>query len=172
MKLRTHIVFSFVVGYGLLRLLGAGIRCGVVVSVATSVAVNLIVDAGHAVRGRLRVRSYLTHSPAGIWVPLLVSLLPYVLARWTGLGVSVGPALLLAAGFASFASHLALDMLTESGVYLTPRKRVALAHFRYDGLADTVFFAVSVILAALIMGADVLGNVRGVITWLWGVVGG
>lgn len=171
MKLRTHIVFSFVVLYELLRLLGV-LRYVVVVSAALSVVVNLIVDAGHDVRGRLRVRSYLTHSPVGVWVPLLVSLLPYVLARCTGLTVPVGPIPLLAAGLASFASHMLLDMLTESGIYLTPRKRIALAHLRYDGLADTVFFTVSVILATLIMGADVLGNVRGIITRLWGVVGG
>jgi len=138
LKAITHDVFSLGVGLYLVHYLDRPPTLSFLVLVVwLAFATNELIDAlGHATRGGRPVRSFWTHSvfSAPVWgiAAALVSarLLDIVLDR----AMTTPQALFLAGLGAILAySHILLDALTEGGVYIG-RRRVALAHLRYDNL--------------------------------------
>jgi hypothetical protein len=122
-----------------------------------AVSTNKIIDAfGHRrSRDGLPVRSILTHSifTAPIW-GISAALISFYLLDVL-LDETMGTPQILFAGDLGIAlaySHLLLDALTEGGVFLG-RKRVALAHLRYNNLLLNCIFGalgVMLVLAAFI----------------------
>ena len=138
MKAITHDVFSLGVGLYLVHYVDRPPTLSFLVLVVwLAFATNLLIDTlGHVTRGGRPVRSFWTHSvfSAPVWgiAGALVSarLLDIVL----GEAMTTSQALFVGGLGIIFAySHLLLDALTEGGVYLG-RRRVALAHLRYDNL--------------------------------------
>ena len=65
----------------------------------------------------------------------------FVLGFWTIMGVLVSE------------EHLLLDSLTQAGVY-SWRRRIAIAHFRYDNVALNLGFALlGILLIVVILGS-------------------
>ena len=152
MKLVTHYVFSFGISLYLISLFrninaGSGLA-----AMWLSVSINYFIDLfGHVSRNGTPTRSWVTHSlftgpTCGGFVAIssisaLASLSASQLGSsaivlWTMIGVIIGE------------SHLLLDSLTESGVYVA-RKRVALSHFSYDNPALNLGFVLAGVLLSL-----------------------
>jgi len=138
LKAITHDVFSLGVGLYLLSYVDRPPTLSLLVLVVwLSFATNELIDAlGHATRGGRPVRSFWTHSvfsaPVLGIVGALVSarLLDTVLGR----AMTTPQALFVAwLGAVLAYSHILLDAFTEGGVYIG-RRRVALAHLRYDNM--------------------------------------
>jgi hypothetical protein len=116
-----------------------------------ALATNKLIDAlGHRIsRDGLPVRSFWTHSifTAPIW-GISAALVSFYLLDML-LGQAMGtPQTLFAAGLGLVLaySHLLLDALTEGGVFLG-RKRIALAHLRYNNpILNGVFAALGLML--------------------------
>jgi Protein of unknown function (DUF1286) len=117
-----------------------------------ALATNKLIDAlGHRTsRDGLPVRSFWTHSifTAPIWC-ISAALVSFYLLDVLLLGQAMGaPQTLFAAGLGLVLaySHLLLDALTEGGVFLG-RKRIALAHLRYNNpILNGVFAALGLML--------------------------
>jgi energy-converting hydrogenase Eha subunit A len=148
MKLIAHDIFAFGLGTYVLAQLGAGIVASVTLALFLSVAVNRIIDAGHYQKKGRPARSYITHSlfTAPIW-GLLAGLAISSIALFV-LHVELLLPGAIAGTLAAFA-HLFLDSLIEGGIFLW-KKRMALAHFRYDNaLANGLAIAVGILFLLL-----------------------
>jgi hypothetical protein len=100
-------------------------------------ATNELIDTlGHFTGGDVPTRSFWTHSifTAPIWGVVAAMASVYVLDIIARLPLTTSQTF-FAAGLGTVLaySHLLLDALTEGGVYFG-RRRVALAHLRYDNL--------------------------------------
>ena len=84
---------------------------------------------------------------APAWGVAIAIVSVYFLDKIVGLGVPLSQAIFLCGlGVVLAYSHLLLDALTEGGVFLG-RRRVALAHFRYNNLIlNGAFAALGVVL--------------------------
>ena len=153
MKAVTHYLFSAGISLGLVSLSGSLDLGTTAFALWLSFSINYLIDAlGHTRRDGNPTRTWLTHSliTAPAWggsvaLASLVSLtqasgsvLPGgTLVPWTALGVLIA------------GQHLFLDSLTQAGVY-SWRRRIALAHFRYDNVALNLCFS---LLGALLIAA-------------------
>jgi hypothetical protein len=138
LKAVTHDVFSLGIGlYLLSRLQQPSILLYLVLVFWLAFATNELIDVmGHVSKGGRPVRSFWTHSvfTAPAWGISVAVASAYVIDAIAGQALTAPEALLAAGLGVVFAcSHLLLDSLTEGGVYLG-RRRVALAHFRYDNV--------------------------------------
>ena len=135
MKEITHYLFSIGLSFYVLSLLrNPDVNC-LLMAAWLSISVNFIIDVvGHVSHNGVSSRSWVTHSvfTAPIWGGLVggftVAAICVVLAlrpNWAYILFWAIVGAIIAIG------HLALDSLTEAGVYFT-RRRVALAHFSYD----------------------------------------
>jgi len=157
LKAITHLLFSLGVGVFLLcRIDGPPTPLYLVLTVWLAFAINEVIDVlGHLTRGEVPVRSFWTHSilTAPLWGIAVAITSVYFLDRIIGLGMSPFQALFVyGLGVVLAYSHLLLDALTEGGVFLS-RRRVALAHMRYNNpILNGIFAALGVLLvfAALI----------------------
>jgi hypothetical protein len=116
-------------------------------------ATNEVIDRlGHSARGGMSIRSFWTHSiiTAPVWGVALAVASVYLLDMVIGQSMTTSQTF-FAAGLGTVLaySHLLLDALTEGGVYLG-RRRVALAHLRYDNLVLNCAFAAFGLLLALV----------------------
>ena len=152
MKAITHDVFSLGVGlYFAYHVDQPPPLSFLVLVVWLALVTNELIDVlGHITRGGRPVRSFWTHSvfTAPMWGIAVALLSAYLLDIVVGQAMTTAQGLLVAGlGIVLAYSHLLLDALTESGVYLG-RRRVALAHFRYDNLIlNGVFAGLGVVLA-------------------------
>ena len=115
-----------------------------------AVATNEVIDVlGHVTQGGRPRRSFWTHSilTAPLWgmatafPPVCILAIVFGQALTTPLALSS-----VSLGIAIAYSHLLLDVLTEGGVYLF-RRRVAIAHLRYDNpVLNGAFIALGVLL--------------------------
>lgn len=136
MKLVTHVI----VGVGVAVLTSAHLGCGLhlvaISGVAGAVAQYLVDGLGHERVGAVPRRTAATHSPEGAtFLSLLLWVATAVLAYQAGLNPA--PACTLTLGLAIWLatlSHLALDLVTEGGVYTSIRsgRRVKLLSLPYD----------------------------------------
>ncbi|HEV2390303.1 MAG TPA: DUF1286 domain-containing protein, partial [Nitrososphaerales archaeon] len=113
-------------------------------------ATNELIDVlGHVRRDGRPVRSFWTHSviTAPVWGVAAAFASAYLLDKLLGQALTISQTLFVGGLGIVFAfSHLLLDALTEGGVYLG-RRRVALAHLRYDNLIlNGIFTALGVLL--------------------------
>ncbi len=151
MKAITHDVFSLGLGLYLLYRVVQSPTLSLLVLVAwLAFATNEVIDVlGHVRKGGRPIRSFWTHSvfTAPAWGVAAALTSAYALDVVLGQGMTASQALLVGGLGAVFAySHLLLDALTEGGVYLG-RRRVALAHMRYDSVAlNGTFTALGVLL--------------------------
>ena len=150
MKAITHLLFSVGVGVFLLCRVEEATPLYLALTVWLAFAVNEVIDVlGHFKRGGTPVRSFWTHSvfTAPLWGIAVALVTVYFLDRIVGLGMPASQAVFLYALAVIIAySHLLLDAITEGGVFLV-RRRVALAHFRYNNLLlNGAFAAVGVLL--------------------------
>jgi membrane-bound metal-dependent hydrolase YbcI (DUF457 family) len=135
-KLATHVV----VGAGVAIFASTHLGCGlplVAVAGAAGTMIQYLVDMlGHERVGAVPRRTEATHSPEGAtFLSLLVWVAAVAVSYQAGWGLSpacalaLGPAVWLAA-----MSHLALDLVTEGGVYasLRSRRRVRILGLPYD----------------------------------------
>ena len=151
MKATTHDAFSLGVGlYLACHVDQAPTLAFLILVVWLAIATNEVIDVlGHVARGGRPVRSFWTHSvfTAPVWG--IATALPsaYVLDIVLGQQLTAPQAFFAAAlGTMLAYSHLLLDILTEGGVYLL-RRRVAVAHLRYDNLVlNGAFVALGVLL--------------------------
>ena len=150
MRLIAHDIFAFGLGTYVLVRLGAGIASSVALAFILSFAVNRIIDAGHYQKNGRPTRSYITHSvfTAPIWgllVGLAISSIALVVFHVDLMLLGA-----IAGTLAAFA-HLFLDSLTEGGVFLW-KKRMALAHFRYNnGLANGLAIMAGVLMLVAVV---------------------
>ena len=138
MKAITHDVFSLGVGLYLVHYIDRLPTLSLLVLVVwLALATNELIDVlGHVTRGGRPVRSFWTHSvfSAPIWGIAAALVSARVLDTILGQAMTTSQALFVGGLGIIFAySHLLLDAVTEGGVYLG-RRRVALAHLRYDNL--------------------------------------
>jgi len=152
MKAITHDLFSLGVGlYLVFRVAGQTNILYTLLILFLVLGTNEVIDAlGHFNRGGIPVRSLWTHSvfTAPIWGAGVAVASAYLF------GIIIGETMtatqtVFAAGLGAVLaySHLLLDSLTEGGVYLG-RRRIALAHLRYNNLAlNSAFAAIGVLLA-------------------------
>jgi Protein of unknown function (DUF1286) len=138
LKAITHDVFSLGVGLYLVHYVDRPPTLSFLVLVVwLAFATNELIDAlGHVTRGGRPVRSFWTHSvfSAPVWGIAAALVSTYTLDIVLGQAMATPQALLAGGLGIVFAySHLLLDAVTEGGVYLG-RRRVALAHLRYDNL--------------------------------------
>jgi hypothetical protein len=151
LKAITHDLFSVGVGvYFLCRVDGPPSPLYLVLTVWLAFAINEVIDVlGHLTKDGMPVRSFWTHSifTAPMWGIAVAIASVYFLDRVVGLGMSPSQALFLYGLGAVLAySHLLLDALTEGGVFLG-RRRVALAHMRYNNpILNGAFAAIGVLL--------------------------
>ncbi|MGA2199193.1 MAG: DUF1286 domain-containing protein [Nitrososphaerales archaeon] len=155
MKAITHHLFSAGVSLellSLLRPLGLG---PIVMVLWLSLSINYLIDLlGHVSRNGNPTRTWVTHSifTAPLWGALIAVLSIAALSQASGSGLfrdtlRFWPAV----GVLISEEHLFLDSLTQAGIY-SWRRRIAIAHFRYDNLALNLGFALlgaSLIAAAL-----------------------
>jgi membrane-bound metal-dependent hydrolase YbcI (DUF457 family) len=135
-KLATHVI----VGAGVAVFTSTHLGCGlqfVAVSGVAGAAIQYLVDMlGHERVGAVPRRTEATHSPEGAtFLSLLVWVAVAVLSHQAGWGLSPACALVLGlAVWLAAMSHLALDLVTEGGVYasLRSRRRVRLLGLPYD----------------------------------------
>jgi hypothetical protein len=156
LKSVTHDIFSLGVGLYLAYHIGRLAPLALLLVVWLAFATNLVIDeVGHVKQGGRPVRSFWTHSiaTAPLWGVAIALVSTYLVGRATGHAVGA-PQTVLLAGFGVIiaCSHLLLDALTEGGVFLA-RRRVAIAHLRYDNtLLNTAFAAIglALVFAALL----------------------
>jgi len=152
LKAITHDAFSLGVGiYLACHVEGPPTLTFLVLVVWLAFATNELIDVfGHVTRGGRPVRSFWTHSvfTAPVWGITVALASAYLLDIILGQALTTSQALLAGGiGIAFAYSHILLDALTEGGVYLG-RRRVALAHLRYDNLIlNGVFTTFGVLLA-------------------------
>jgi hypothetical protein len=155
MKAFTHYIFSIGVTLAVLSLQHELSLGSSLMALWLSVSINYLVDVlGHVSRSGRPVRTWVTHSiiTAPLWGALVgaVSLatisqapgsgpLWYALGFWASIGVLISE------------EHLFLDSLTQAGIYLW-RRRIAIAHFRYDNIGLNLGFA---LLGVLLIGAAI-----------------
>ena len=146
----THDVFSLGVGiYIVFRVVQPTIPLLFLV-VWLAFATNELLDVlGHVKRGGMPVRSFWTHSviTAPLWGVAASLVSAYLLDKLLGQGMTISQALFVGGlGIVFACSHLLLDALTEGGVYLG-RRRLALAHMRYDNpILNGIFTALGVLM--------------------------
>jgi Protein of unknown function (DUF1286) len=144
MKALTHYLFSTGVSFTLLSLSHALDLSSILMALWLSLSINYLIDLlGHLSRNGNPTRTRATHSifTAPFWggavaVASLTVLSQafgsgppwYVLGFWVSMGVLVSE------------EHLFLDSLTQAGVY-SWRRRIAIAHFRYDNVTLNLGFA-------------------------------
>ena len=151
MKRLTHDIFSLGVGlYLVLHLERPPSLLHLLLVVWLALAANELIDAlGHGARGDVPVRSFWTHSvfTAPAWCVTAAIFSIYVADVITGQALTAYHVLFAAGlGIVLAYSHLFLDALTEGGVYLG-RRRVALAHLRYDNpILNGAFVALGLLL--------------------------
>ena len=153
MKAITHDLFSVGVGlYLLVRIDGPSSPLYLLLAVWLAFITNRVIDGlGHSTRGGMSVRSFWTHSifTAPVWGIAFAVASVYLLDVVIGQNMTASQTLFAAGLGAVLAySHLLLDALTEGGVYLG-RRRVALAHLRYNNLVLNGAFATLGLLLAL-----------------------
>ena len=157
MKALTHYIFSAGVSLGLLSLAHELDLASTLMALWLALSVNYLLDLlGHVSRKGNPTRTWVTHSivTAPFWGALvaIVSLaaasqasgsFPVLSASgfWTIMGVLIS------------GEHLFLDSLTQAGVY-SWKKRIAVAHFRYDNPALNLGFALlGAVLIVVALGA-------------------
>lgn len=150
MKAITHLLFSIGVGVFLLCRFEGPSPLLLVLTVWLAFATNEVIDVlGHFNKGGAPTRSFWTHSvfTAPLWGIAIAIATVYILDRIVGLGMSPLQAIFLyGLGVVLAYSHLLLDAVTEGGVFLG-RRRVALAHFRYNNpVLNGAFAALGVLL--------------------------
>lgn len=137
MRMITHLVFG--AGFAFALLPGPVSVQRLSLAVTSSLVVNLLIDELGHVRRRGRIaRSPLTHSlvSAPAWGAASGYALWFVESRFATTGTL---AAFVWSGVAVACAHLALDSMTERGVYVLT-KRAALAHFRSgNGILNLVF---------------------------------
>jgi hypothetical protein len=151
LKRLTHDIFSLGVGlYFVLHVQRPPTLPFLLLVVWLAFVTNELIDAlGHRARGGVPVRSFWTHSvfTAPAWSIAAAILSIYAADSITAQALTA-PQVLFAAGLGAVLaySHLLLDALTEGGVYLR-RRRVALAHLRYDNpILNGAFVALGLLL--------------------------
>lgn len=151
MKRLTHDIFSLGVGlYLVLHLERPPSLLHLLLVVWLALVANELIDAlGHGARDGVPVRSFWTHSvfTAPAWCVAAAIFSIYAADVITGQALTALQ-VLFAAGLGTVLaySHLFLDALTEGGVYLGKR-RVALAHLRYDNpILNGAFVALGLLL--------------------------
>ncbi len=138
MKALTHYIFSLGVGcYLVYRFQRRPEALTLVMVVLLAFAANEVIDVfGHVARNGRPARSPWTHSifTAPAWGAGAALASEYLLGQVLGLTLTA-PDILLVAGLGVVVAytHLLLDALTEGGVFFW-RRRIALAHLRYDNL--------------------------------------
>jgi energy-converting hydrogenase Eha subunit A len=156
LKAVTHDIFSLGVGLYFVISLMRPTPILLLLTVWLAVAINELIDLlGHVTRGDRPVRSFWTHSifTVPVWGISCALVSAYLLGRVTGNEIGSSEAVYVTLlGTVIAYSHLLLDALTEGGVFLW-RRRIALAHLRYDNL---VLNAVFVGLGALLILAALL----------------
>jgi hypothetical protein len=151
LKAITHDLFSGGVGlYLVFRIDGPSSPLYLLLTIWLAFATNEVIDAlGHFTRGGIPVRSFWTHSifTAPIWGIATAFVSVYLFDIITGQELTTSQAFFVAwLGMVLAYSHLLLDAFTEGGVYLG-RRRVALAHLRYNNLIlNGTFAALGVLL--------------------------
>jgi hypothetical protein len=151
LKAITHDLFSLGVGlYLVFHVERLPILLYLLLVVWLAFATNEIIDVlGHFTRGGVPVRSFWTHSifTAPIWGIAVAVASAYLLDAITGQAMTTSQTFFVAGlGTVLAYSHLLLDALTEGGVYFG-RRRVALAHLRYNNLVlNSAFAALGVLL--------------------------
>jgi Protein of unknown function (DUF1286) len=136
LKALTHDIFSLGVGlYLVFHVERSSTLLNLLLVVWLAFVTNEVIDVlGHITRGGVPVRSFWTHSvfTAPVWGIAAAMASVYLADMIAGQTLAASQAMLAAALGAVLAySHLLLDALTEGGVYLG-RRRVALAHLRYN----------------------------------------
>jgi len=141
MKLITHYIFTA----GLLVWMLPG-YLGFLLSVWLAFSVNRLIDFGHTHKHGFSSRSWVTHDlfTAPLW-GLAVGFLTYYALQYANVEIS----LVILAGLVSALSHLFLDSVTESGIFVSG-KRKALAHFSYNNPFINAVFIVAGLLFILI----------------------
>ena len=155
LKAITHLLFSVGVGVSLLYRVEGPTPLYLALTVWLAFATNQVIDVlGHFNKGGMPARSFWTHSvfTAPLWGIAVALVTVYFLDRIVGLGMPASQAVLLyALGVVIAYSHLLLDALTEGGVFLG-RRRVALAHFRYNNpVLNAAFAALGVVLVFAVL---------------------
>lgn len=151
LKSITHDVFSLGIGlYIVFRFVQPTTVPLLLLAVWLAFATNELIDVlGHFKRGGMPVRSFWTHSviTAPVWGVAAAFVSAYLLDEILGQGMTFSQALFVGGlGIVFACSHLLLDALTEGGVYLG-RRRLALAHMRYDNpILNGIFTALGVLL--------------------------
>jgi Protein of unknown function (DUF1286) len=150
LKAITHDFFSVGVGFYLALHIGVSSLLYLFMIVWLAFATNRIIDGlGHSTRGGIAVRSFLTHSliMAPVWGVAVAIASAYFFDLVTGQPITAFQTLFaIGLGTVLAYSHLLLDALTEGGVYLL-RRRVALAHLRYNNpILNGAFAALGVLL--------------------------
>jgi hypothetical protein len=152
-KMVTHHVLSLGVTFFVLSLLHSSLFVMLPAFVAAYIA-DLVIDAvGHSNSGVPR-RTWITHTPytsplSGGIVGLIVGLLANSV-----LPISVGWCVL--AGVIASLCHLAADLPTQAGIFLTPHRRIAFGHFRYNNMLlnfGLILLGVGLFYAALVEGS-------------------
>lgn len=138
MKAITHDIFSLGVGLYIVYHVEQPPTPSILVLVVwLAFATNELIDVlGHVKRGGRPARSFWTHSvfTAPVWGIAAAFTSAYLLDIILGQAMTTSQTLFVGGlGIVLTSSHLLLDALTEGGVYLG-RRRVALAHMRYDNL--------------------------------------
>jgi Protein of unknown function (DUF1286) len=155
LKAITHLLFSVGLGLSLLYRVEGPTPLYLALTVWLAFATNQVIDVlGHFNKGGMPARSFWTHSvfTAPLWGIAVALVTVYFLDRIVGLGMPASQAVLLyALGVVIAYSHLLLDALTEGGVFLG-RRRVALAHFRYNNpVLNAAFAALGVLLVFAVL---------------------
>jgi hypothetical protein len=154
LKTITHLLFSMGVGVSLLYRVEGPSLLYLALTAWLVFATNEAIDVlGHFNRGGMPARSFWTHSvfTAPLWGIAVCAATVYFLDRVVGLRTPPLQAVFLYALAVVIAySHLFLDALTEGGVFLG-RRRVALAHFRYNNpILNGAFAALGILLVFVV----------------------
>ena len=156
MKAFTHYLFSIGVSLSVLSLSRSLDFGTTALAVWLSVSINYLIDVvGHVSRNGRPARTWATHSifTGPFWGALVAAVSLTALSqasgsalRWDELGFWTIMGVLVS------GEHLFLDSLTQAGVY-SWKRRMALAHFRYDNAALNIGFAlVGVLLIVATLG--------------------
>lgn len=153
MKAVTHYLFSTGVSLGLVSSSGSLDLRTAAFALWLSLAVNYFIDAlGHITRDGRPARTRLTHSmlTAPLWGAVVSLASSLALSRVPGLTLPSGTLIAWTfLGVLVSEEHLFLDSLTQAGIYGW-RRRIAIAHFRYDSVPLNFGFALigAVLIAA------------------------
>jgi hypothetical protein len=144
MKALTHYLFSIGVSLSLLSLLHALSLPSILMALWLSLSINYLIDVlGHLSRDGIPTRTRVTHSifTAPFWGALVAIVSLTALSQALGSGILWGAlAFWTLMGFLVSEEHLLLDSLTQAGIY-SWRRRMAIAHFRYDNILLNLGFA-------------------------------